>query len=220
MTLPDHLDFYAIVLTFAFLGATWVGLFIFRLIGAPARLYWVERQKTEIDSDFLVSDSILTHSKWVTGGDGEHSGLYETAFYLGVNNNRPDGKTLRRVRMRLFVFGEPELCSVKETGGTEIDLRHGETAFFKLGRVISKRAGGFLDGSTSLSEEDLAVYECNISAKHIRFDTEKHSLNSAKPDYLWRLTASISADDSISKHVSLSLLIHHVKSKISIGWAS
>jgi hypothetical protein len=40
LTLPDHLDRYAVGLAFAFLGATWAGFLVARFVTAPTRLYY------------------------------------------------------------------------------------------------------------------------------------------------------------------------------------
>lgn len=43
VTLPDKLDLAALTLVFAFLGATWVALFLVRLLIAPAALFLAEK---------------------------------------------------------------------------------------------------------------------------------------------------------------------------------
>ncbi|RIX27248.1 hypothetical protein [Sphingomonas edaphi] len=67
-------------------------------------------------------------------------GLYCNRAYVVVRNNRPDKRTLRRVTAKLHLFGAPRgLCS---KDGWEIDLRHGEAAYFEIGRVLSDRHAG------------------------------------------------------------------------------
>ncbi len=45
MTLPDKLDWYALWFVLALLGATWMAVFLVRLVLAPPRLYWKQVEK-------------------------------------------------------------------------------------------------------------------------------------------------------------------------------
>jgi hypothetical protein len=193
-------------------------VFTSRLIAAPARLYWAEHQKTAAESNFSVGSSVLPISKWIERADKTSPDLYETMFYLTVGNASADGKTLRRVQMRIFFMGEPELSLVKETGGTEMDLRHGEIALFEIGKIISEHANGPIDGSAALTDKEREVYEHNVPNKHIKFSTRKHNLANKfdGSEHTWRLVAVISADDSIAKHVFLDVRVDAIKSAVSI----
>jgi hypothetical protein len=45
VTIPDKVDDYALLFLLVSLGATWVGVFLFQFLIAPAKLYWQERDR-------------------------------------------------------------------------------------------------------------------------------------------------------------------------------
>ncbi|HUZ30837.1 MAG TPA: hypothetical protein VMV19_01830 [Xanthobacteraceae bacterium] len=74
LTLPDRLDGYAIGLLFAFLGATWVGLLVFRFLLAPSKLYWEQHDRAE---------QFQTQLNAAEGADsGPNWPIREVFFYL------------------------------------------------------------------------------------------------------------------------------------------
>jgi hypothetical protein len=59
MTLPEHLDAYALLVLLAFLGSTWVGLIIVRFLNAPVKLS--ERKQREVDN--LRSANVILNER-------------------------------------------------------------------------------------------------------------------------------------------------------------
>jgi hypothetical protein len=54
--IPDKFDEYALVILFTTLGATWLGVFIFQFLIAPAELYWTQRERAEkLDEELKVA---------------------------------------------------------------------------------------------------------------------------------------------------------------------
>jgi hypothetical protein len=47
VTIPDKVDGYALLFLFGSLGVTWVGVFIFQFLIAPATLYWEQRERAD-----------------------------------------------------------------------------------------------------------------------------------------------------------------------------
>jgi hypothetical protein len=225
LKLPDQVDGYAVSLAFTFLGATWAGFLIVRFLAAPSKLYWSERQKTNVESDFRIGEHIHLESRPVKWPDGTTSNFYENSFFLPVGNKRLDGKTLRSSQVRIFFIGEPVLSRVKETGRTKIDIRHGEWALFEIGNLVYSKALGMVQGdAVVLTEEDRKSYERNIPSGYLSFKVRSWS---GHPEYglsspfdkkpgTWHIIAVLSADDTIAKEVRLDIHLDLEKPSVSI----
>jgi hypothetical protein len=211
LRLPENLqDYFSFGLML--LGATWIAVFVIRLIGAPSRLYWAERRNNDISTSFLVGEHIYAESKWVKWQDGSRTGLYETGFYLQISNALSNGKTLERVQARIFLTGEPVLARVKETGDSEIDIRHGELALFQIGSLVSKEMHGLIEGGVEIDDERRKTFEHNIPLGVLSFEVWDPS---GKRAYgLGHLPANpgkftliviVSANDVVARHIPITI---------------
>jgi hypothetical protein len=186
-------------------------IFLRRLFVASAHLYWAERDKTDTSTSFRLGERIFSETRAVKWKDGSSSDFFETKFYLTVGNGLSDGKTLKRVQTRIFFLGEPVLARVKETGSGEIDIRHGEWAYFELGRIVSKQITGLMSGSVVFSDEHRRDYGHNIPLGHIGFEfcslSRKRGARLAHNPELpnWSIFTVISADDVTAMRVRLNI---------------
>jgi len=54
--IPDKVDEYALVFLLASLGTTWLGIFVFQLVAAPAKFYWAQWERAErLDQDLTAA---------------------------------------------------------------------------------------------------------------------------------------------------------------------
>jgi hypothetical protein len=187
-------------------------IFVGRWLLAPSRMYWEERSKNDISTSFLAADHIYAESKWVKWKDGSDTGLYETGFYLQIGNALNNGKTLERVQARIFLTGEPLLARIKETGNTEIDIRHGELAFFQIGSLVSKEMHGLIQGGVEIDDERRKTFEHNIPLGVLSFEvwtpTGKRAYGlghlPANPGK-FTLLVIVSANDVVARHIPITI---------------
>jgi hypothetical protein len=191
---------------------TFLIIFVVQWLLAPSRMYWEERSKNDVSTSFLAADHIYAESKWVKWKDGGETGLYETRFYLPIGNALSDGKTLERVQARIFLMGEPLLARVKETGNTEIDIRHGEWAFFQLGSLVSKEMHGVIHGGVEMDGERRKQFEHNIPLGALSFEvwepSGKHAYGlghmPANPGK-FTLLVIVSANGVLARHIPITI---------------
>ena len=222
-TLPEYFASALLCLT-----AAWIVAFLVRLTGAPARLYWKLRLRLDALSKddrrfFMVEQNIYTESRPVKWTVGDRSDFFETIFYLVVGNGLGDGKTLRRVQTRIFFTGEPSLAKVKETASSETDIRHGEWAFFEIGRMISNKPIGIIQpGDITLNDEAQTIYSHNILLGNLSFEvyapTNKRLYGLSfcpKQPNVWATLLVISADDAQAMQVRVKIDMANTVSPVS-----
>jgi hypothetical protein len=201
-------------------------IFLWRLLFAPSELYWAERDKTDTRNraakQYFKFGSIYSESRTVKKSDGTPGELYESVFYLVVGNNLDGGKSLKRVQTRIFHFGEPELAYVKETGATEIDIRHGEWALFQIGRIVSKQIVGLFQGATDLDDKELEAVEHNIPLGHLAFTVSsaagkgKYNLGHTQgTPHIWNLFMIVSADDALAAQIRINIDMENLGNPVS-----
>jgi hypothetical protein len=140
----------------------------FPLLGAAGIIWFLigynrkSREGAQDEEAFFKQFSIFCETKSIKWDGGEDSNLYENEFYLIVGNALSTGKVLKRSQARIFHMGEPLLSQVKETGQTEIDIRHGEFALFGIGKIISPEIFGTFHGWTTLDSKAKTPYSNNI----------------------------------------------------------
>jgi len=177
---------------------------------------------------FFFAPHIHTETRSIKSADGKDTELYENTYYLGVGNDEPSGKNLRRVQVRLFGY---DLATQTTLLGadtiSETDIRHGEIIYFKVGRVVSKRFGELPKGSVIVSDKENEMYVHNIGLGGASFEiwnTEQKRQfglhNRQMPDgppSVWPLGALITADDTKSVQLALKIDFGNEKSLVSIS---
>jgi hypothetical protein len=196
-----------------------VMVFAVRFALAPSQFYWMAQDKLDAaesaagNQHFKLDERIYAEShsiKWLSGD--EDSPLFLTIFYLIVGNATATGQTLKATQARIFFHGEPVISRVKETGGRAIDIRHGEWAFFEIGRIVSPKLLGLMKETVVLDDEAKRQHGHNVPLGFLSF--EVHSA-SGKREYglghnpelptPWPLLVVVSADDVLAMQARLTV---------------
>jgi hypothetical protein len=166
--------------------------------------------------------SVFCETKIIKWEDGEDSNFYENQFYLVVGNALSTGKVLKRSQARIFHMGKPVLSQVKETGQTEIDVRHGEFALFGIGKIVSPEMFGMFHGSVTLDTQAKRQYAHNIPLGSRSFEVSLSGKRSyglgyvpTSPSGTWSLLMVISADDAVAMQVRVSIDLLAKKSPVT-----
>jgi hypothetical protein len=163
---------------------------------------------------FRFEKTAFVDTKLVRWPDGTESGLTESRYFLLVGNAMDTGRPLKNVKARIFFLAqEPLLARVKETGELSTDIRHGEWAFFEIGKMISHEAQSPISGAVIYSEDEKKRYE------HLRPEHPRHleillpsgkiayginqDLEHSAPD--WPMSMVVTADDAISLQLKVIL---------------
>jgi hypothetical protein len=127
--------------------------------------------------------------------------------------------------MRIFFLEPPKKASIREASASEIDIRHGEWAFFEIGRIISDKYFGDIQGPTALDDGRLRKYEHNVASGSLSFevrsfdDPKNAFLLGHRPEYpnVWNLKLVISADDVVSMQVEAIIDMTKIKNPVALN---
>lgn len=160
---------------------------------------------------FTFGRRIYCESMAIKSSNGRETDFFENSFYLVVGNQTEDGKTLKRMQARVHWVEAPVLlATIKDTTASETDVRHGELAFFMVGRIVSSKAVGVYKGSSVVEDDKLKSYEVNVPAKALSFEVWSHETKRQyglgqmpNRNHVWQIPVVISADDQKSVNVAL-----------------
>jgi len=166
-----------------------------------------------ISSDpFKLGDGIYRESRSIITTDGRDTKYFETAFYLVVSNDSNDGTTVRNIQAEIVGYEPPVVAAIRGSSLGRIDLKHGQSVFFLLGRTVGTDYLGNFVGNTTYVPDRLRRYIQTIASSRRptfevwSFDNEyRFGLNDDKSHPEWKLTVIISAEDKKSKQVALAL---------------
>lgn len=198
---------------------------------ACAWIFWIDARpfvkewwrKRSHSSTFNVSENIYCASHFInSSSDEQNLDIFENIFYLVVGNNLKTGQKLTRVQARIFHIGEPTLCRIKDSEAGEIDIRHGEWAFFEIGRLVSKEKMGSVHGFASIEEGEMKSYTHNIPQGALSFkigsavNKREYGL-SVTPEHphVWEIFMAISADDVKSARANIDIDMSKTRSPVS-----
>jgi hypothetical protein len=177
----------------------------------------------ETDQTFTLDPHIYGESRSIKATDGRETQLYENTFYLLVGNFSDDGKTLKRVQARIQGYETPVVAEVRDSASKgEIDIRHGEWAFFVIGRTVTTSPSGTFAGWTTISDaSQIKSYEHNLqieapSFEISTFDAKRRFALAVQsfPPTGWRVSVLISAEDKKSRNVALVVAPKNLKSPV------
>ena len=174
---------------------------------------------------FKVGPYIYSESRSIKAADGRETNLYENSFYLVLGNQSADGKTLKRVQARVQGYDTPVLlATLKDTTANQTDIRHGEWAFFMVGRIVSSKPIGIHKGTATIEDNFLRAYEHNIPLGALSFEvwsaeTKRQYGLAHRPEHahVWGVPVVISADDTKSLTVGLKVNFADEKSPVSFA---
>jgi hypothetical protein len=184
--------------------------------------------KTKIAADrgsaFTLGSHIYSESCSVKAADGRETNLYENTFYLIVANSSDDGKTLRRVQVEYRGYEAPFPAEIKDSTFSEVDIKHGNGAFFVIGRIVSEKNIGLFKGSVTIEDKYLQAYEQRASMQSPSFNVaslgNKYQFSLGNPPYPptgWILIAVISAEDKKSRTVKLNIDARDQKNPVTFA---
>lgn len=134
--------------------------------------------------------------------------LYANEYFLTVANNAPDGKTLRNVQARVYFGTDYVIGRVRDTRKASTDIRHGEIAQFRIGRLVSEIMGGMIAEGAAF-DRNIGLYENNVPQKFYAFEvgegpTDRGFWLSNNPQTKdpWHVLIIVSADDILSRRVT------------------
>jgi hypothetical protein len=172
-----------------------------------------EASAPKAEPAFRFEKNAFVETKLIKWGNGDNSGLFETRYYLLVGNAMNTGRQIKNAKARIFFMGqEPRLARVKESGELSTDIRHGEWAFFEIGKMVTNDAFP-TGGAVFYGDEEKKRYQ------HIKPEHPKHleillpSGQSAygifqshdTPPGVWPMSMVIAADDMVSLQLKVSL---------------
>jgi hypothetical protein len=174
---------------------------------------------------FTVDPHIYCESHYVRGGDGRETKFYESVFYIIIGNNLPNGRSLKRVQARVQFMDPPVIAAIKDTATLETDIRNGEWAFFRIGRIVSEKLYGTMRGPAVLTNDELKTYEHNIPLGHLAFELaaptgvwKTHLGNSSdiREPTIWPLNVIVSADEIISLPLRIKVDLSDAKKPVKL----
>jgi hypothetical protein len=175
-------------------------------------------------SPFEVGPNIYSESRSVKAPDGRETNIYENTFYLIVANSSDDGKTLRKVQVEFRGYEAPFAAEIKDSTLSEIDIKHGNAAFFVIGRIVSSKNIGAFKGSVTIEESHLKSFEQRASLDQLGFNIgalgNKYRFTLGSPPYPptgWVLIAVISAEDRKSRAVTLNIDARDQKNPVTFA---
>jgi hypothetical protein len=187
-----------------------IGAFGLSIVAAGEKSSKTSETKPSV---FRYEKGAFVESRLVKWSDGSHSELHETNYYLPIWHSLDTGQQLKSVKARIFMIGhEPIAARVKETGEFSVNLRHGEVALFKIGRVVSMD-DEFVSGSVTFDDEEKRKYQHyrKEHGKHFEVFSESGAafgIGDARPapapETRW-FNIVISADDVVSLSISVFL---------------
>ncbi|WP_027530029.1 hypothetical protein [Bradyrhizobium sp. WSM3983] len=162
---------------------------------------------------FKFRNDAFVETRLVKWADGTNAGLFESRYYLMVGNALDTGKAVKNIKTRVFFLGqEPLLARVKESGDTSTDIRHGEWAFFEIGKIVA--VDGFPTGGFVTFNDDEKKQYSYLKSDHPRhFEVSTatgvkaygiyHNPDAPDPD--WPMSVVVTADDAISLQLRVKL---------------
>ena len=172
--------------------------------------WWDKRGRP---SHFIVHNNVYCEARNISSEEKEEDDIfYEHIYYLSVGNGLETGQTLRRVQARIHFALPPVVCKIKDMTDDSIELRHGEWAYFEIGRLVSKEIFGVMSGRTKTKETFMKSYRHNVQSGHLSFEIHsvskgrEYGLGSMKDvETQWTLYIVISADDVKSATVKIDI---------------
>ena len=199
----EHIAYIALAIVLAWLF--WIDVRPF------AQNWWQKRGRSQY---FTVPGIFHCESRPLWSHERQkNTGFYENVFYLVVGNNLDAGETLKRVQARIFHVGPPTLCRIKDSESQDIDIRHGEWAYFEIGRLVSKdMIGPFYPHRVVIDESKLKSYGHNIPRGFLSFEIYSSVNNreyglAHQPEHpnVWTLLLVLSADGVRAKNVNIKI---------------
>jgi len=189
-----------------------IALSLVGLLGGGIMLARIREATASQHATYALAPHIYSEAHSIKAKNGRETKLYENTFYLVVGNSSDDGATLKRVQAEIQGYETPVLAPIKDSALSEIDLKHGQWAFFAVGRIVSTANIGLFKGSVTIDDDQLKFFEHNVPLGGLKFDVwsfdNKRHYGLGGPSYPsdgWKMTMLISSQDKKSKQIALNI---------------
>ena len=197
---------------------TWVNV-------RPSILTWWKSKfsPSPVENNTILIDNQIHVETFRIVTEPKDERIYENVFYIAVGNTSPIGKTLRNVQARLFHHIFTSVLTIKNRPAGLIDIRHGESGMFEVGRIstvepIAAPVGTF-ERDDDISKVDFQnTINKNPSFKIASLDDDtKRSLGLSRgTPHVWELIVVVSSDDVLGKTVKVSVDLTSTKTPVSL----
>lgn len=217
--MPDRETITFVLLGLALAWIVWMD-------ARPVIKKWlVETEDHQKQQYFALAGGIYCEtSPILRQSDGRRTRLYANRFYIPVGNGLSTGQTLKRVKARIFHFGEPIVVPDKETRSGQADIRDGEWVFFEIGSIVSKNIMGHIRPTPDYTADDATIenYEHNVLSGRLAFEISRiaggRGVDLAyDPEHsrVWSVTLVVSADDVVALQVRIHIDMQKTKVPVS-----
>lgn len=181
----------------------------------PSVRKWLHSRNLSVE----IQDEVLWESQTVDNV-GNKEPIYINRCFLIVSNKRPDGRTLRNLRVTIWApFRSKVQSQTRVARSTEIDLQHGEVAEFDIGMIAMPNMLGLPISSATLSvsQDQLKAIRHNVPKGYFSFNLSETLGISAYPvPRSWDIWAIVSADDVPSVEVKIELSLSTLDEPVKI----
>lgn len=197
-----------------------VGVFGLSMIAAGDKPKKIGKE----DVTFAIEPHVYSESRSIKAPDGRETNLYENTFHLIVANLSEDGKTLRKVHTEYRGYEAPVIAEIKDSTASEVDIKHGNAAFFVIGRIVSPKNIGLFKGSITMDDDLLKTFEHPAYGErptvYVGKIGSRYQFGLGSPPYPptgWVLVAVISAEDKKSRVVKLNVDARDQKNPVTFA---
>lgn len=203
---------------FGVLAVFWIAWIDLR----PFFYRWRDRRWPKLVSPIKVSPHIYVETLGLNGR-AKLKTVWANEFYLVIENDAQDSSILSRVQCRFFFIGEPSLSTAKETSDSSVDVRHGELAMFKIGRLVTTEPLGHVHFSNEkIGRDKQKAYEHNVPKGYLSFEMSSHPNKnpfglSFNPDHrnTWEVWAILSANNVLSRKIVVTIDMANIAKPVS-----
>lgn len=189
----------------------------------PFLYQWRDKRWPKPSSPIKVSSHIYIESLHLQGS-GQLETLWANDFYLTVENDSEDALVLSGVQCRFNFVDEVTLSTVKETSESSVDIRHGETAMFKIGRLVTmEHLGKVFFSDEKVDPNEQKAFEHNLPKGFLKFEMSSHSkpkshglFTSPQKPALWEGVAVVSANNVRSREVIIVIDMANTSNPVSL----
>lgn len=175
-------------------------------------------------SSFILAEYVHCVTRFITrSSDGQKTNFYLNTFYIPVGNGLNDGRTLRHAQARIFLHDDVAIIPVLGAKAGQVDIRHGEWAYFEIGKIVSENDKGLIDYQKLLWKmKRLKQYEHNVPKGFISFEISTYDgvrrtgvVHQPKHPHQWSVILIVPADDAIALKVRININMQNTTMPVS-----
>jgi hypothetical protein len=137
-----------IVIGLIYKGLPWPAILLLALIALAAALtIWLAvlklahyRPQGKNDNDILTilhpGEGLIRTTGYSREGDDTKI-FYRNYFLIGVQNNSPEHKTIKDIKLKFWLVDTPRDCKISDSTDTRVTLNSGDIEYFNIGYIDS-----------------------------------------------------------------------------------